>query len=96
MYAVFKQPIFDREGRIAFYELMLKDIRTKEFPKNLDPLRATSITINIVADIGPEKIGGGKLVFINVPSLFLEATMFELLPPEFVGIELVENKSISD
>ena len=96
MYVLFKQPIFDREGNVAFYEVMLKDIKTREFPEGLDPLKATSITVNIVADVGPEKIGGGKLVFINVPSLFLEATMFELLPPELVGIELVENKSITN
>ncbi len=96
MYVLFKQPIFDREGNVAFYEVMLKDIKTKEFPKNLDPLKATSITINIVADVSPEKIGSGKPVFINVPSLFLEATMFELLSPEFVGIELVENRSITN
>jgi len=96
MYVLFKQPVFDREGNIAFYEVTLKDIKTKRFPAGLDPLRATSITVNIVADVGPDKIGNGKPVFINVPSLFLEATMFELLPPELVGIELVENRSITD
>ncbi len=93
---LFKQPIFDREGNIAFFEVMLKDIKTKKFPEDIDPLRATSITINIVTDIGPDKVGNGKPVFINVPSLFLETSMFELLPPEYVGIELVENKNISD
>ena len=96
MYALFKQAIFDREGNVTFYEVMLKDIRTKEFPKGLDPLKATSITINIVTDIGPEKIGNGRPIFINVPSLFLEASMFELLPSEYVGIELVENKDITN
>ena len=96
MYVLFKQPIFDREGNIAFYEVTLKDIKTKEFPKDLDPLKATSITVNIITDVGPEKVGNGKPVFVNVPSLFLEATMFELLPPEFVGIELVDNRSITD
>ena len=96
MYVLFKQPIFDREGNIAFYEVTLKDIKTKQFPEGLDPLKATSITLNIVADVSPEKIGNGKPVFINVPSLFLEATMFELLPPELVGIELVENRSITN
>ncbi len=96
MYVLFKQPIFDREGNVAFYEVTLKDIKTKKFPEGLDPLRATSITINIVADLTPQKIGNGRPVFINVPSLFLEATMFELLPPEHVGIELVENRSITN
>ncbi len=96
MYMLFKQPIFNREGNIAFYEVMLKDIKTKRFPEGLDLLRATSITVNMVADLTPEKIGRGRLVFVNVPSLFLETTMFELLPPELVGIELVENRSITN
>jgi EAL and modified HD-GYP domain-containing signal transduction protein len=96
MYMLFKQPIFDREGNIAFYEVTLKDIKTKKFPQGLDLLKATSITVNIVADVNPEKIGRGRLVFVNVPSLFLETTMFELLPPELVGIELVENRSITN
>ncbi len=96
MYMLFKQPIFDREGNVAFYEVMLKDIKTKKFPEGLDLLKATSITVNIVADVNPEKIGRGRLVFVNVPSLFLETTMFELLPPELVGIELVENRSITN
>ncbi len=93
---LFKQPIFDREGKISFYEVTLRDIKTKSFPHNLDPLKATSITINIITEVGPDKIGNGLPVFVNVPSIFLEATMFELLPPEYVGIELVDNRSITD
>jgi len=95
MYILFKQPIFDGEGNVAFYEVTLKDIKTKSFPEGLDPLRVTSITLNILTEVGPEKVGNGRLVFINVPSLFLETTMFELLPPELIGIELVENRSIT-
>ncbi len=93
---LFKQPIFDREGNVAFYEATLRDIKTKEFPKGLDPLKATSITLNIITEVGPDRIGNGRPVFIDVPSIFLETTMFELLPPEYVGIELVDNKSITN
>ncbi|NPA41006.1 MAG: HDOD domain-containing protein [Aquificae bacterium] len=96
MYVLFKQPVFDREGNVVFYEVTLRDLKTKTFPKDLDPLKATSITINIITEVGPERVGNGKPVFINVPSLFLEATMFELLPPEFIGIELVDNRSITN
>ncbi|MCS7278285.1 MAG: HDOD domain-containing protein, partial [Aquificaceae bacterium] len=41
-------------------------------------------------------VGNGKLVFVNVPAIFLEASMFDLLSPQHVGIELVENKRISN
>jgi EAL and modified HD-GYP domain-containing signal transduction protein len=37
----------------------------------------------------------GRLFFVNVPAIFLEASMFDLLSPEYVGIELVENKNIT-
>lgn len=96
MYVVFKQPIFDAEGEIAFYEALLKDIKTKRYPSDTDPLKATSIAVNLLMEMGLERVAQGKKIFINVPSLFLRASMFELLPPEYVGIELVENKEITN
>ncbi len=96
MYVLFKQPIFNLEGEAVFYEALLKDIKTKRYPSDTDPLKATSISVNLLMELGLERITHGKKIFINVPSLFLQASMFELLPPEYVGIELVENKEINN
>lgn len=91
-----KQAIYDREGNVAFYEVFLQDIKTGAYPEGIDPLKATSIAIDVLTEVGPQKVGNGKLVFVNVPAIFLEASMFDLLSPEYVGIELVENKRLNN
>ncbi len=96
MNVVCKQAIYNREGKVAFYEVFLQDRSTGSYPKDFDPLKATSICIDVLTEIGPQKVGNGKLVFVNVPAIFLEASMFDLLPPQYVGIELVENKRLSN
>ncbi|MCS6875391.1 MAG: HDOD domain-containing protein [Aquificaceae bacterium] len=96
MNTVCRQGIYNREGDIAFYEVMLQDRKTGAYPKGFDYLKATSISIDVLTEMGPRKVGKGKLVFVNVPAIFLEASMFDLLPPQYVGIELVENKRLSN
>jgi EAL and modified HD-GYP domain-containing signal transduction protein len=49
----------------------------------------------VLVELGAYRVGEGKVVFVNVPAIFLEASMFDLLSPEYVGIELVENKNIT-
>ncbi|QWK13301.1 MAG: HDOD domain-containing protein [Aquificota bacterium] len=96
MNVICKQAIHNREGKVAFYEIFLQDRRTGQYPEGFDPLKATSIAIDVLVEIGPELVGGGKLVFVNVPAIFLEASMFDLLSPKYVGIELVENKRLNN
>ncbi|MCS7171529.1 MAG: HDOD domain-containing protein [Aquificaceae bacterium] len=96
MNVICKQAIHNREGKIAFYEIFLQDRKTGAYPEGFDPLKATSISIDVLTETGPQNVGNGKLVFVNVPAIFLEASMFELLSPQYVGIELVENKRLSN
>jgi EAL and modified HD-GYP domain-containing signal transduction protein len=91
-----KQAIYDRNGKVAFYEVFIQDSLTNKHPEGLDPLKATTMAIDTITELNPLKVGGGKLVFINVPAIFLEASMFDLIPPEYVGIELVENRRLSN
>ncbi len=91
-----KQAIYDRNGKVAFYEVFIQDSLTNRHPEGLDPLKATTMAIDTITELNPLRVGGGKLVFINVPAIFLEASMFDLLPPEYVGIELVENRRLSN
>lgn len=91
-----KQAIYDRNGKVAFYEVFIQDSLTNKHPEGLDPLKATTMAIDTITELNPLRVGGGKLVFINVPAIFLEASMFDLLPPDYVGIELVENRRLSN
>jgi len=96
MHVLSRQAIYDKHNNVVFWEVFLQDRETGKHPQNLDPLKATSIAVDLLVELGMYKVGGGKLVFVNVPAVFLEASMFDLVSPEYVGIELVENKSITN
>ena len=96
MHVLKKQAIYDRQNNIAFWEIFLQDKNTGRYPEDLDPLKATVRVIDTLIEWDPYVVGGGKLIFVNVPAIFLEASMFDLIPAEYVGIELVENKHITN
>ena len=95
MHVLAKQAIYDKKGHAAFWEVFVQDATTSKYPKNIDPLKATTIAVDLLVELGAYRVGEGKIVFVNVPAIFLEASMFDLLSPEYVGIELVENKNIT-
>jgi EAL and modified HD-GYP domain-containing signal transduction protein len=95
MHVLKKQAIYDKNGNVAFWEVFVQDATTGKYPEDIDPLKATTITVDVLVELGAYRIGEGKVVFVNVPAIFLEASMFDLLSPEYVGIELVENKNIT-
>ncbi len=96
MYGVYKQAIYNREGKVEFFEVFLQDVRTGMYPESMDPLKATSMVIDTLVDLDPKNVGKGRLIFINVPAIFLEASMFDLLSPKYVGIELKENANLNN
>jgi EAL and modified HD-GYP domain-containing signal transduction protein len=95
MHVLKKQAIYDKNGDVAFWEVFVQDATTGKYPEDIDPLKATTITVDVLVELGAYRVGEGKVVFVNVPAIFLEASMFDLLSPEYVGIELVENKNIT-
>ncbi|MFZ8784196.1 EAL and HDOD domain-containing protein [Thermocrinis sp.] len=95
MHVLSKQAIYDKRGNVAFWEVFVQDATTGKYPKDIDPLKATTIAVDLLVELGVYRVGEGKTVFVNVPAIFLEASMFDLLSPEYVGIELVENKNIT-
>jgi Predicted signal transduction protein containing EAL and modified HD-GYP domains len=95
MHVLRKQAIYDKKGNVAFWEVFVQDDNTGKHPEDIDPLKATTIAVDVLVELGAYRVGEGKVVFVNVPAIFLEASMFDLLSPEYVGIELVENKNIT-
>ncbi len=95
MHVLRKQAIYDKNGDVAFWEVFVQDDTTSKYPKDIDPLRDATIAVDLLVELGAYRVGEGKIVFVNVPAIFLEASMFDLLSPEYVGIELVENKNIN-
>jgi len=95
MHVLRKQAIYDKNGDVAFWEVFVQDATTGKYPEDIDPLRDATIAVDLLVELGAYRVGEGKVVFVNVPAIFLEASMFDLLSPEYVGIELVENKNIT-
>jgi Predicted signal transduction protein containing EAL and modified HD-GYP domains len=95
MHVLAKQAIYDKKGHAAFWEVFVQDATTGKYPEDIDPLKATTVAVDLLVELGAYRVGEGKVVFVNVPAIFLEASMFDLLSPEYVGIELVENKNIT-
>jgi c-di-GMP phosphodiesterase len=95
MHVLAKQAIYDKKGNVAFWEVFVQDDTTRKHSEDIDPLRDATIAVDVLVELGAYRVGEGKVVFVNVPAIFLEASMFDLLSPEYVGIELVENKNIT-
>ncbi len=95
MHVLSRQAIYDKKRNVAFWEIFVQDANTGKYPRDIDPLKATTIAVDVLVELGAYRVGEGKIVFVNVPAIFLEASMFDLLSPEYVGIELVENKNIT-
>ncbi len=95
MHVLAKQAIYDKKGNVAFWEVFVQDDTTRKHLEDIDLLRDATIAIDLLVELGAYRVGEGKVVFVNVPAIFLEASMFDLLSPEYVGIELVENKNIT-
>lgn len=95
MHVLRKQAIYDKKGNVAFWEVFVQDDTTRKHSEDIDPLRDATIAVDVLVELGAYRVGEGKIVFVNVPAIFLEASMFDLLSPEYVGIELVENKNIT-
>jgi EAL and modified HD-GYP domain-containing signal transduction protein len=95
MHVLRKQAIYDKNGNVAFWEVFVQDDTTRKHSEDIDPLRNATIAVDLLVELGAYRVGEGRIVFVNVPAIFLEASMFDLLSPEYVGIELVENKNIT-
>lgn len=92
------QPIFDRERRIVAYELLFRSAAAAtEFEhESIDPDLATSqVILNAFIDIGVERLGHDKLLFLNLTEGLLASELIQTLPPERVVLEILETVRIT-
>ncbi|NPB06278.1 MAG: HDOD domain-containing protein, partial [Aquificae bacterium] len=94
MYIIYKYPIFDAEGRVYGYELLLRN--EKGFLNGAEAEKHTSIILNALLEEEPEHLFKGKKVFINAPPVFLETPLFDLLTPAKVVIKLRGINKVSE
>lgn len=91
-----RQSILNRFEQIVAYELLFRSPGSLTSASILDSTQASaSVILRLLTDFGAGEILGKFRGFINVESdLFLDDTI-ELLPPEVIGLELLENTVIT-
>jgi len=91
-----RQPILDKAGNIAAYELLFRcgDANNASF---VDGSLATATVINhAFAHLGIESVLGTLRGFINFDTELLLGDLIELLPKDKIVIELLESIEIND
>ncbi|MFT5698127.1 MAG: c-di-GMP-related signal transduction protein [Desulforhopalus sp.] len=88
---VARQPIFDINKKIYAYELLFRSGESNGFPDIDGETATTSLLSSSFFTVGIEKIGAGKLVFINfTENLLLNGTP-QLFPPDKMMVEVLED-----
>ena len=90
---VARQPIFDTRNNVYAYELLYRsDAVRNYFDVMTDPDQASKRTlINSFMEIGLDKLTGGRRAFVNFTKHLLLDGTSELLSPELLTIEILEN-----
>ncbi len=91
-----RQPIFDSKLKLAGYELLFRSADVDAYD-GLDGDKATSQVINnALMEIGLDDIIGNNPAFINFTKDLLINGVAELLPPDRVVIEILEDVEVDE
>ena len=83
-----RQPIVDRSGQLYGYELLF---RGRVPASGFDGDRATAeVLVTAACDLGWQRLGGGRPLFLNVDTGLLLGSLIDLAPAEHTVIEVVE------
>ena len=83
-----RQPIFDREYKLASYELLFRNHNQQQTNEHM----TAQVIASALLDIGLDKLAGGYKININAPASLLlsDLEILHSLPPNQVGIEILE------
>lgn len=95
-YLIGRQPILNREEQILAYELLFRSSASLSSAAVKTPRHATSrVIMNTISGFGIQDILGTCRGYINVDAEMLLSDSIELLPPETIGLELLETMVIT-
>ena len=84
-----RQPILNRDQGVVAYELLFR--RAAVGPAGVtDDLSATASVITRLVEFGPRNVVGDALAFLNADAAVLLGDFIELLPPQYVVLEILE------
>ena len=90
-----RQPILNVKQQTIGYELLFRS-SSEASNKNIDDLSATStVIVNTLSQFGLGSVLGNKEGFLNVSTSLLLSETIELLPPERIVLEILEDVPIN-
>ena len=90
-----RQPIVDRSGACAGYELLFRG-GTRPVEAVDDDRATAGVLVAAACDIGWELLGGGRPLFLNVGNGLLFDSVLEMTPPEMTVLEVLERIAVDD
>lgn len=88
-----RQPIVDRAGACHGYELLFRGGPPPSAGSEDD--RATAgVLVTAACDIGWDRLGGGRPLYLNVGSGLLFDSVLEMTPPEVTVLEVLERITV--
>ncbi len=94
---VARQAVYDRDLNVVAYELLFRETAVARAAAVDDDERATGeAALTAVADIGLDVLVGSRRALVNVSRSFLLGEQVLALPPERVGLEVLETVEADD
>ncbi|QAR32561.1 EAL domain-containing protein [Geovibrio thiophilus] len=90
-----RQPILTRDGFTHGYELLFRNPGESSAVIADNTSATARVLVNMVQNFGLEKLLGGKDGFININENILMQDILDVLPPENLVFEIIENTVVS-
>ena len=91
-----RQPILDAGGRLFGFEPLFRSSLTNSAGSFTDEVATSSVVIRALSEFGASTVLDGYLGFINCCADFLMSAAIELLPPEKIVLEILENTAATE
>ena len=92
-----RQPILNRKQKTVAYELLFRSENSLDVADINDDLASTAaVIVNTLSQFGLQHVIGKHLAFINVSASLLMSETVELLPPDRIVLEVLEDVAITN
>jgi EAL and modified HD-GYP domain-containing signal transduction protein len=91
-----RQPIFDRNLNVVAYEILFRSGNTSSSGQFDGAFATAKVINNLLMEIGLEELTGGLPAYINFTKELILDGVVELLPPDHVVIEILEDIEVDD
>ena len=91
-----RQPVYNREGALAGYELLFRAWAGAQVASASDAFATSQVLVSAFAEFGLDRLVGGRLCFVNVTREFLVGELPLPFPPDRVVLEVLGREPVDD